>query len=446
MRCFEANKCDNLSCQVRLQQKPRCWEYFAENLDKDPSFKEKAENCKKCNYKLGWEIGLITDDLFTGQEKLFSDSLLPETAEATTKTEESSTNKKRFCYEIVSCHNVNCPVREQQIIRCFKFFEPRSKEEKEKTTCCNRDCNQCFYKSGWDIGVLNEESFADIIEQKKLKFEADNRYRKNLIVDIYMAELAKKPLSKEEEMELAKKIAGDKKASELFLIANLKLVTKIAKKFSSKLPLMDLIQEGNIGLIKAIAKFDYHLGYKFSTYAAYWIRYYMQKAVSEQATSISIPCHLIAVANKIKIQIRKFEEEFSRSPSLNELSQLVGISEDKIINVLNVTKTPISIYSKSSNDSDEEETIEYYIEDKKTLTPEETFFEKQKTEAITSALNALNRRQIYIVKNFYGINCDEISLAEIGRRINISRERVRQLLQQALAKLQQQSSIIALYP
>lgn len=446
MYCFEANKCNNLNCPIKAQHLPRCWEYFAKNSDKNASFKCKASDCEKCNYKLGWEIGLISDDLFKNKEPIITDDLTPQ--DDTEKEQPESTNNQaatdtaRFCYEIVNCHNEHCPVKEQQIFKCFKFFAPRTTAEKEKITCCNRDCSNCFYKNGWDIGLLTEEKFEDIIKKKKTKFGQSNKYNKNVIVDIYMSELSKKPFSHKEELELAKKIAGDKKASELFLMANLKLVTKIAKNFTSKIPLMDLIQEGNIGLIKAIAKFDYRLGYKFSTYAAYWIRYYMQRAVAEQKTSITIPCHLLAVANKIKIQINKFEEQLSRHPTLQELSEILGLSEEKIINVLNVTKTPVSIYAKVSNDGEEDETIEYYLEDKQSLTPEEAFFEKQKNEAIATALNSLNERQKYIIENFYGINCDEKSLAEIGREQNVSRERVRQLLQQALQKLQQNEYIM----
>ncbi|HMM59229.1 MAG TPA: sigma-70 family RNA polymerase sigma factor, partial [Candidatus Rifleibacterium sp.] len=144
-------------------------------------------------------------------------------------------------------------------------------------TCTNRTCEECFYKRGWDMGLLDESLFADIIEKKKLNLAAADRVKRNSLVEMYLSELSRKPLSREEEFKLAQKIAGDREASELFLMANLKLVTRVAKKFSSgSIPIMDLIQEGNIGLIKAIAKFDYTLGYRFSTYAAYWIRYYMQ--------------------------------------------------------------------------------------------------------------------------------------------------------------------------
>ena len=445
MFCFEFKTCNNLDCPVRKLRQPRCWEFFKKNASTDAEYEKRAVLCEKCNYKLGWEIGLISDSNFKNTEHIFIDELVPESQESPSAEElEKATKGKRFCYEIMDCHNALCPVREQQIIRCFKFFQPRSDKEKEKITCCSRTCDKCFYKTGWDLGTVSESNFADIIAKKKNKLKSSNKYKKDLIVSIYMAELAKKPLSHEEEIELAKKIAGDKEASEVFLMANLKLVTKIAQRFTSKMPFMDLIQEGNIGLIKAISKFDYRLGYKFSTYASYWIKYYMQKAVSEQASTISIPCHLIAVANKIKQQISKFEEELSRPPTLEELSNILGIEEEKIVNILNVTKTPISIYSKVSKDEDDEETIEYYLEDKQSLTPEEAYFEKQKILAIKEALDFLEERQSFIIKNFYGIDCDEISLAEIGRRLNVSRERVRQILYESLKKLSQHSSIISL--
>ncbi len=444
MFCFKYNKCNKLDCPVKQQKIHRCWLYFEKNAALNPEYKKQIEICKKCNYKLGWEIGLISEKLFEEQkEEIFIDELIPNT-NLTNTASENTQNKERFCYEVMKCNNINCPVRKQQIIKCFNYFKSRNKEEKEKITSCNRDCDNCFYKSGWDIGLLSEDNFTDIIERKKIKLKKQNQYKNNILIEIYMAELAKKPLTHEEEIELAKKIAGDKKASEIFLLANLKLVTRIAKKFSNKIPFLDLIQEGNIGLIKAISKFDYRLGYKFSTYAAYWIKYYMQKAVSEQSTSISIPCHLIAVANKIKLHIQKFEEELSRPPTLDELSDILSISKDKIINILNITKTPISIYSKTSNEDDENETLEYYIEDKNSLTPEEAYLEKQKIEAVKEALTTLNDRQRYVVENYYGINCDEKNLAEIGREENISRERVRQILLASLIKLSKHSSIISL--
>ena len=255
--------------------------------------------------------------------------------------------------------------------------------------------------------------------------------------------ISRKPLSRDEEFKLAQKIAGDREASELFLMANLKLVTRVAKKFSGgSIPIMDLIQEGNIGLIKAIAKFDYTLGYRFSTYAAYWIRYYMQKAVANQGTTIKIPHHLLTVAHKIRRHIQEFESQFFRSPSISELSQTLGMEREKILNVLSITQTPVSIHASTDSDSDSAEGMEYYLEDKKNLSPEEAALEKMKNEAVKEALARLPERLRFVVESFYGFNDEELSLADIGRKLDISRERARQLLLQALTILQKEEAIV----
>ncbi|MDD3147810.1 MAG: RNA polymerase sigma factor RpoD/SigA, partial [Candidatus Riflebacteria bacterium] len=294
----------------------------------------------------------------------------------------------------------------------------------------------------WEIGLLGEHLFADIIEKKKLNLASADRVRRNTLVEMYLSELSKKPLSRDEEYKLAQKIAGDREASELFLLANLKLVTRVAKKFSGgSIPLMDLIQEGNVGLIKAIAKFDHTLGYRFSTYAAYWIRYYMQKAVAHQGTTVTIPHHLLTVAHKIRRHIQEFEGQFLRAPTISELEKSLGIDKEKILNVLSITQTPVSIHAKAGSEDDDGETMEYYLEDKKNLSPEEAALEKRKNEAISEGLANLPERLRFVVESFYGFKDEELSLAEIGRRMNISRERVRQLLHQALKHLQAEEAI-----
>jgi RNA polymerase primary sigma factor len=341
----------------------------------------------------------------------------------------------------MECPNPNCIVRRRQIIQCFSFFSRRTIEKKQELTCCSRECNQCFYKRGWELGLLNEGFFKDILEKRKLKIDKADRIKRNTLVEIYLSELAKKPLSRDEEYQLAQKIAGDTQAAELFLLANLKLVTRIAKKFSHKgLGLMDLIQEGNIGLIKAISKFDFTLGYRFSTYAAYWIRYYMQKAMAKQGNVIRIPHHLLTVANKIRRKIQEYEYANYCSPTLAELAKMLGLEEEKILTVLRITQTPVSIHAKG-DDSEDGQSIDYYISDKKTLTPEETAFENLKNQAVHKAIEELPERLKYVVRCFYGFSEDELSLAEIGRRLEISRERARQLLRQALQKLQESEFI-----
>jgi RNA polymerase primary sigma factor len=486
----------------------RCWVFLEQKL-KRPVTPEDCPYapCDRCNYRLGWEIGLITETMFPEVPDPTPESLLPseDQSESERVAEEvlqsqqseaaphstiapspdtpaekscvpgedtdvasdittglempadieqaiSEADKSigqqgfRFCHELIDCPNPDCPVRQQQIIQCFRFFSRRSAEEKQKITCSSRTCAECFVKKGWDIGVLHEGLFEDIIEKKKLKIVTSDRIKRNTLVDIYLSELAKKPLSRKEELELAKKIAGDRDASEVFLMANLKLVLRIAKKFSGgSLGIMDLIQEGNIGLIKAIAKFDYTLGYRFSTYAAYWIRYYMQKAVANQGSALKIPHHLLTVAHKLRRQIQEFENQFQRPPSLKELAKLSGLDEEKILSVLNITQTPVSIYAKTGDD-DEEGALEYYLADRKNLTPEEQAFENLKNEAVQKAIGELPERLHYIVNHFYGFSQEQLSLAEIGRRLDISRERCRQLLHQALQLLQQHELIANLKP
>ena len=506
MYCYEAHRCPRYDCPVQRHQIMRCWVFLEQKLQ-HPITNEDCPYapCDRCNYRLGWEIGLINEAMFPEVPDPTPESLMPAeepaamppeikeppetvshdektvTAEVTTGetapvdtevpdesnedisaglelipvAEESSKEEEdkqvgqkgfRFCHELIDCPNPDCPVRQQQIIQCFRFFLRRSAEEKQQITCTSRVCDECFVKKGWDIGILHEGLFEDIIEKKKLKIVTADRIKRNTLVDIYLAELARKPLTRKEELELAKKIAGDRDASEVFLMANLKLVLRIAKKFSGgSLGIMDLIQEGNIGLIKAIAKFDYTLGYRFSTYAAYWVRYYMQKAVANQGSALKIPHHLLTVAHKLRRQIQEFENQFQRPPSLKELSKLAGLDEEKILSVLNITQTPVSIYAKTGED-DEEGTLEYYLADKKNLSPEEQALENLKNEAVQKAIEELPERLRYVVTNFYGFAKEQLSLAEIGRRLDISRERCRQLLHQALQQLQQHELITHLQP
>ncbi|MBI3037688.1 RNA polymerase sigma factor RpoD/SigA [bacterium] len=458
MYCFEAFHCGRTNCPVRLEKVRCCWEYFEKNgID---GSKESCPHgpCSLCHYRMGWEIGLITDEIFSDHKIQEPEALLPISNKTNTEgppllgkdapcskeaIEGQIEGKKlgqagmRFCWEVMPCPNPRCPVREQKIVRCFKFFEPRGDAEKLKITGGTRVCSDCFYKRGWDIGVIEESLFEDVFAEKRRRMAKLEHIRTNNIVEIYLNELAKKPLSKQEEIELAKRLAGDKKAAELFLLANLKLVVRIASSFSNRgLALMDLIQEGNIGLIKAISKFDYTLGYKFSTYAAYWVRHYMQKAISDQARTIRIPHHLLVIAHKIKKTVAELSQTFLRTPTLAEISEVLMLDEEKILDILQMTQTPISIEAKVSNEGGDDENTDYYLEDKKSLSPEELALESAKVEACKKIIDLLPVRLKEIVELFYGFREETVSLAEIGRRMGISRERARQLLVQALKTLE----------
>ncbi|HNV71014.1 MAG TPA: sigma-70 family RNA polymerase sigma factor, partial [Candidatus Ozemobacteraceae bacterium] len=276
----------------------------------------------------------------------------------------------RFCWEVMHCDNLRCPVRQRQIIRCFGFYGSRPAEEKQRLCGCQRSCDECHYKRGWDLGMLHEGLFEDLLEERRRKMARVNSLQQRGIVEIYLQELARKPLTRSEEMTLAKRLAGDRKASELLLTANLKLVVRISSQFTNRgLSLMDLIQEGNLGLIKAVSKFDWRLGYKFSTYAAYWIRHYMQRAVSNQGRVLRVPHHLLMVAHKIKRAISEFQGQWQRAPNLTELAGLVGLEEDKVLDIIRITETPISIEARQPDGDDEESSLEYFLADKNRLTP-----------------------------------------------------------------------------
>ncbi|HEY9069755.1 MAG TPA: RNA polymerase sigma factor RpoD/SigA, partial [Candidatus Ozemobacteraceae bacterium] len=352
----------------------------------------------------------------------------------------------RFCWEVMECPNPRCPVRERRIIRCFKFFEPRGPAEKLAITCGDRTCDKCHYRDGWDMGIITEDLFEDVLAEKRLRLARADRIKRQTLVELYLDELSKKPLSREEELALARKLAGDRDASELLLTANLKLVVRIANGFTERgLSLMDLVQEGNIGLIRAISKFDYTLGYRFSTYAAYWIRYYMQKAVSEQGRVVRVPHHLLAVAHKIRRKIREMEAELFRAPTLRELAQVLDLEEDRILEIIQVTQTPISLEAGKPDASDDEESApEYFIADRTALSPEEVAMEQAKTEACRKAIALLPERQREVVELFYGFREELLSLAEIGRRMGFTRERARQILKEALDALGQKEFVASL--
>ncbi|MFZ2958127.1 MAG: RNA polymerase sigma factor RpoD/SigA [Candidatus Ozemobacteraceae bacterium] len=351
----------------------------------------------------------------------------------------------RFCWEITKCENLQCPVRQRRIIRCFKFFEPRGTAAKLVVTGGTTVCDQCYVKQGWDLGMIHEGLFEDILAERVRKNRQADRISKETIVGIYLQELSKKPLSKDEEMALARRIAGDKHAAELFLMANLKLVVRIAGSFGNRgLNILDLIQEGNLGLIKAISKFDYTLGYKFSTYAAYWVRHYMQKAVSEQGRTIRVPHHLLVVAHKIRKTIGEQQVILGRSPTLSELAALLNLEEDKILSVIRITETPISIEAKSNEDDGEDNHPDYFLADKMHLSPEEEALERSKAEACREALDLLPDRLREVIELFYGFRDAAVSLAEIGRRMGFTRERARQLLREALQELEKKEFVAQL--
>ncbi len=256
-------------------------------------------------------------------------------------------------------------------------------------------------------------------------------------VKMYLKEIGQVPLlTTEEEVELAKKMnEGDMSARDKLSVANLRLVVSIAKRYVGRgMHFLDLIQEGNLGLMKAVEKFDYERGFKFSTYATWWIKQSITRAIADQARTIRIPVHMVETINKLGRVSRNLLQTLGREPSAAEIAEKMGITEDKVIEIQKIAQDPVSLEKPIGEEEDSH--LGDFIEDNSSVSPAEKAEAAMLREHLLQVLSTLTPREQEVLIMRYGIKDSRPkTLEEVGKEFNVTRERIRQIEAKALRKL-----------
>ena len=276
-----------------------------------------------------------------------------------------------------------------------------------------------------DVATVQQQDFDDIDDS----------------VRVYLREIGKiKLLTMQEEVALAKRIEhGDEEAQRKLIEANLRLVVSVAKKYTKRgLLFLDLIQEGNQGLIRAVEKFKYRKGYKFSTYAIWWIRQAITRAIADQARTIRIPVHMVETINKLRKASRKLVQKLGRDPSVEELAAEVTLPVEKVKSIMKTAMDPISLETPINGEEDSH--LGDFVEDKSVLPPAETAFNLILKEQINRVLSTLTERESRVIKYRFGLEDGwQRTLEEVGQKFGVTRERIRQIEAKALRKLRHPS-------
>ncbi len=299
--------------------------------------------------------------------------------------------------------------------------------------------------TGKTLNDVEEPAPDDLAEEEEVDEETlnNNQYLDDISDDsvrLYLREIGKIPLlNSEEELALAQKVvAGDKRAKDKMAEANMRLVVSIAKRYSGRgLDFLDLIQEGNTGLLRAVEKFDPDKGFKFSTYATWWIRQAITRAIADQARTIRIPVHMVETINKLLRTQRRMTQELNREPTIEELAKELEMEPEKVEYVIKIKQDITSLDAGVGRDGDDEDSVlGDFIEDEDGRTPEESATSQLLKEQVQAVLSTLSDREQKIIKMRFGLeNGKSHTLEEVGQEFAVTRERIRQIEAKALAKL-----------
>lgn len=288
-------------------------------------------------------------------------------------------------------------------------------------------------------------------EEEEVKVEENQAYLDDISDDsvrLYLREIGKIPLlNPEEEIALANKVvAGDKRAKDQMAEANMRLVVSIAKRYVGRgLDLLDLIQEGNTGLLRAVEKFDPSKGFKFSTYATWWIRQAITRAIADQARTIRIPVHMVETINKLLRTQRRLTQDLNREPTHEEIAKAMEMEVEKVEHIMKI-KQDISSLDASVRDDEEDSVLGDFIEDEDTDSPDESATTQLLKEHVGDILGILTEREQKILKMRFGLEDGKShTLEEVGQEFSVTRERIRQIEAKALSKLRKHRDAKKLY-
>ncbi len=297
----------------------------------------------------------------------------------------------------------------------------------------------------YDGATSEEETKNELGQMESAKDMEKMLQQEGLAIDdpvrMYLKEIGKVPLlDTDAELEIAKRMAeGDEQAKTMLIEANLRLVVSIAKRYVGKgMFFLDLIQEGNLGLMKAVEKFDYNKGFKFSTYATWWIRQAITRAIADQARTIRIPVHMVETIHKVSRYQRQLLQELGHEATAEEVAEKIGMSADKVREIMKIAQDPVSLETPIGEEEDSH--LGDFIPDDDSPAPQEAASFAMLREQLSEVLHTLTPREEHVLKLRYGLDDGRPrTLEEVGKEFNITRERIRQIEAKALRKLRHPS-------